>query len=182
MTSERHKEEHPLRGRGRQYYSQFRSGKTDPSPANAADQPTKAQLHRQLSETASRLKINAKLSKIKEDKQIEAVDIIKIFDLKDELGNDGSDFVKKIAQREIAPRHVPDSVSDIARMIYDMTNPRSEPVTTHIKTRPLGFFPFGGTEIIHTDYHIDNEFPQRSEADPIKIERKTFWDRLFRRR
>jgi len=182
MTSEHHSEKDPLKGRGRDFYSQFRSGKSNTSPTNEADQLTKGQLYRQLSETASRLNIKSKLSKNTEKKQIEASDIVKIFDLKDELGNDGSDFVKKVAQRQIAPRHVPDSVSDIAKMIHDMTNPRIEPVTTHIKTRPLGFLPFGGTEIIHTDYQIENEFPKQSGGDPVTIERKTFWGRLFRRR
>jgi hypothetical protein len=182
MTAEQYSKENPLKGRGRNFYSQFIHKKSNISPNDEAIPLTSyAELHRQFSDTASKLKINTKLTKAPEQTLIEASDIVKIFNLKDKLGSEGSNLVKNIAQSEIAPRHVPDNLNKIAQMIYQEITPRVEPVTTYIKKRPLGFIPFGGTEIIHTKYIFDDDSPQKIEGDPVTIERRTFWDRLFGR-
>ena len=134
-----------------------------------------AEIHRKFSEIARKMCLDTK-------KGIEAENVKQILKFGDEIGEEGKSLVMKIAEKNIGPKVVPDNLNEIARIVLHTINPPVEPITTRIKTKPLGFLPFGGTEIIHTDYVFDNDSHPQKDGDSVTIERKTFWDRLFKRR
>ncbi len=160
MTNE-HSDNNILRGHGRKFYQEY-------SRQYAKNEPVKIDI------------VKKSTSKKSTPPQADLELIRWIFELKENLGSEGSNFIFEVIKTGIGPKEIrnPKNTAALTEIIYNRTNPQIESTTTHIRGKKFLGITIG--EEHKTTVHIPYQPPVIPD-NPITIERTTLGQRIIKR-